>query len=317
MNKQADVAVVIVTYNSENEISTCLESVAAETQDAALQLVVVDNGSKDGTVRLVREKFPEVKLIEPGSNLGFAAGVNFGVKNSDAEFVLLLNPDAEVRKNSIDKVLAFARSNPRYGLYGGRSYDSTGEVDPSSCWGAPTLWSLFLFASGLTTVFPRSDLFDPESLGSWKRDTVREVGIITGCFLLAPRAVWDELGGLDERFFMYGEDADLAMRARAAGYAPVICPDAGFIHEGGKSSDTPASKTLLLFKGKATLVRFHWRGLGRSLGLLFLAAGTGLRALLARLSSGGSADRWPTVWEKRNQWLPGYPVTGNPTEKGA
>ncbi len=312
MKKRADVAVIIVTYNSEDEIAACLESVAADTQEVDLQIVIVDNGSRDGTVRSIRERFPEVDLYEPGSNLGFAAGVNYGVKRSNAEFVLLFNPDATVRPNAIDKVVNFARENPKYGLYGGRSYNEQGEVDPSSCWGAPSLWSLFLFATGLTTLFPRNGFFDPESLGNWKRDSVREVGIITGCFLLAPRTVWDGLGGLDERFFMYGEDADLAIRARLAGYAPVIYPEAGFIHEGGKSSDTPASKTLLLFKGKATLVRFHWRGLRRRVGLLFLAMGSGLRALLAKLSRRGAVDRWPTVWEKRDQWLQGYPVSGRP-----
>lgn len=312
MKKRADVAVIIVTYNSEDEIVNCLESVAADTQDLDLQIVVVDNGSRDGTVRLISERFREVDLHEPCINLGFAAGVNYGVKRSDAEFVLLFNPDATVRPNAIDKIVRFARENPKYGLYGGRSYDKHGKLDPSSCWGVPSLWSLFLFAIGLTTLFPRNGFFDPESLGLWKRDSIREVGIITGSFLLVPRSVWDGLGGLDERFFMYGEDADLAIRAREAGYAPVICPEAGFIHEGGKSSDTPASKTLLLFKGKTTLVRFHWRGLRRQVGLLFLAMGSGLRALLAKLSRRGNVDRWITLWEKRDQWLQGYPDSGRP-----
>lgn len=302
---KADVAVVIVTYNSENEISACLESVYSERQEVTQQVVVVDNMSRDNTAGLIKERFPQVELIQPGENLGFAAGVNLGVRHSDADFVLLLNPDAVIYSHAVDRVVDFARKHPRYGFYGGRALKPDGGVDPSSCWGTPSLWSLLLFATGLTTLFPRSRWFDPESLGSWGRDSVREVGIITGCFLLASKPAWEMIGGFDESYFMYGEDADLAIRARKAGYSPVVCPDAEFLHEGGKSSDTPVEKTLLLYRGKASLVRNHWHGPHRQLGLLFLAAGTGLRALLAGFR-GSSAARWPTVWKKRRQWLQGY-----------
>jgi GT2 family glycosyltransferase len=305
---KADVAIVIVTYNSEGEIAACLESVLVERRSVTQQVIVVDNDSRDGTVALVRERFPEVELHLPGKNLGFAAGVNYGVDRSDAEFVLLLNPDTVIVRHAIDTVVEFARKHPRHGIYGGRTLTPEGELEPSCCWGAPTLWSLFLFAFGLTTVAPRNRWLDPESLGSWDRNSVREVGVVTGCFLLAPRKVWDELGGLDVRYFMYGEDADLAMRARMAGYAPVICPTAELIHEVGKSSDTPVHKTLLLYRGKASLVRTHWRGLSKALALLFLSTGTGLRALLSgvRGSESGAADRWFTLWKKRHEWLQGY-----------
>lgn len=305
---KSDVAIVIVTYNSEGEIAACLESVLAERLSVSQQVIVVDNDSRDGTVALVRERFPEVELHLPGTNLGFAAGVNYGVARSDAGFVLLLNPDTVIVRHAIDTVVEFARQHPRHGIYGGRTLSYEGALEPSCCWGAPTLWSMFLFAFGLTTLAPRNRWLDPESLGSWQRDSVREVGVVTGCFLLAPRKVWDELGGLDVRYFMYGEDADLAMRARKAGYAPVICPAAELIHEVGKSSDTPVHKTLLLYRGKASLVRTHWRGCSKALALFFLSTGTGLRALLSgvRGSKSGAADRWSILWQKRHDWLQGY-----------
>jgi GT2 family glycosyltransferase len=167
-----------------------------------------------------------------------------------------------------------------------------------------------MFALGLTTLVPRNPIFDPESLGSWKRDSVREVGVVTGCFLLSPKAVWDELGGMDERYFMYGEDADLAMRARTAGYRPLHCPDAELVHEVGLCSETPVHKTLLLYRGKASLVRTHWHGPAKYLGLFFLAAGTGLRAALSTLVSlvrrGEGGGRWQTLWRERGTWLRGY-----------
>lgn len=307
---KADVAIVIVSYNSAEFIGDCLESVFAQRRDVKQQVIVVDNASRDNTVEFIREKFPEVELIVPGANLGFAAGVNLGARHADAEFVLLLNPDTVILNHAVDAVVDFARKNPGCGLYGGRTLKPDGSLEPSSCWGEPTLWSMAMFALGLTTLAPKNLLLDPESLGNWKRDSAREVGVVTGCFLLAPKKVWDELGGMDERYFMYGEDADLAMRARTAGYRPMLCPDAELIHEVGLCSDTLVHKTLLLYRGKASLVRTHWHGPAMWLGLFFLAAGTGLRAALAsfatmlRRSDGGG--RWQTLWRERATWLQGY-----------
>ena len=312
---KADVAIVIVSYNSEDHIGACLESVFTQRKSVNQQVIVVDNDSRDGTVSFIRENFPEVQLVLPGANLGFAAGVNLGVKHSDAEFVLLLNPDTVILENAVDVIVDFARKNPSHGLYGGRTLRPDGSLEPSSCWGRPTLWSMTLFAFGLTTLAPRNRWLDPESLGNWQRDSVREVGVITGCFLLSPTAVWNQLGGLDERYFMYGEDADFAMRAHEAGYRPVICPDAKLVHEVGACSDTPVHKTMLLYRGKASLVRTHWKGLSQWLGLFFLATGTGLRAAISKLRANpgrnDSAGRWQTLWQERNKWIGGYGTTGS------
>lgn len=305
-----DVAIIIVTYNSAGEIAACLRSVIDECENVSQQIIVVDNASKDRTVDLIRDGFPSVDLVLPGKNLGFAAGVNLGVKHSTSDFVLLLNPDTLIVRNAIGRIVEFARMHPRHGLYGGRTLAPDGSLEPSSCWGTPSLWSMFLFAFGVTTLAPRNRWLDPESLGAWQRNSVREVGVITGCFLLAPRTVWDELAGFDLRYFMYGEDVDLSIRARKAGYRPVICPTAELVHEIGKSSDTPIHKTLLLYKGKASLVRSHWTGLGKWCGLAFLATGTGLRAALSNfcksVGTGSDAGRWTTVWKQRKQWLCGY-----------
>lgn len=302
----ADVAIVIVSYNSGAFIGDCLESVFASRRDVHQQVVVVDNASKDDGAAEIRTKFPDVQLLEPGRNLGFAAGVNYGVRHADAEFVLLLNPDTTLRGHAVDEVVGFARRHPGHGLYGGRTLRPDNSLEPSSCWGEPTLWSMAMFALGVTTMFPKNRWLDPESLGGWQRDSVREVGVISGCFLLVPKTVWDELGGFDERYFMYGEDVDLAMRARARGYRPVICPTAELVHEVGQCSETPVHKSLLLYRGKASLVRTHWRGAAKWLGLFLLAAGTGLRAALARVSTRAGTSRWQTLWRERATWLKGY-----------
>lgn len=305
-----DVSIVIVTYHSAGQIEACLESVLSQRKQVSQQVIVVDNDSRDDTVDIIREKFPEVELVLPGVNLGFAAGVNLGASRADSEFVLLLNPDTVILNHAVDVIVDFARKHPGHGLYGGRTLRPDGTLEPSSCWGQPTLWSMAMFAFGLTTLAPRNRWLDPESLGKWQRDSVKEVGVVTGCFLLVPTAVWQELGGLDERYFMYGEDVDFALRARRTGYRPLICPNAELVHEVGKSSETAIDKTLLLYRGKASLVRTHWEGPAKYLGLSFLAAGTGLRAALsgtgASLSRKRGTGRWQTLWRKRKTWLRGY-----------
>jgi N-acetylglucosaminyl-diphospho-decaprenol L-rhamnosyltransferase len=270
-------------------------------------VVVLDNASGDGTAEMVAADFPEVRLLALDENLGFAAGVNRAADAATGEFLLLLNPDTVVHQGALDELVGFARANPRHGLYGGRTLDPDGTVNPGSCWDQPSLWSLTCFATMLSTAFKGSRLFDPEAIGGWKRDSVREVGIVTGCLLLAPAAVWRELGGFDTRFFMYGEDADLGARAWAAGYRPVVTPDAVITHEIGVSSASRPDKLVLLFRGKATLLRKHWPPLRRKVGLGLLLAGVGIRALLARKGP------WPAVWTARSSWIGGYePVTRAP-----
>lgn len=307
--KDMDVAILIVTYNSQRQICECLRSVFAERLSVTQQVIVLDNASQDETVRLVREHFPEAELLTPNKNLGFAAGVNLAARHARGNYLLLLNPDTVILDHAVDVVVNFARAHPGHGLYGGRTLKLDGSLEPSSCWGQPSLWSMTLFAAGLTTLAPRNRWLDPESLGGWQRDTVREIGVVTGCFLLAERAAWEQLGGLDERYFMYGEDTDLSARARKAGYRPLFCPDARLVHEVGQSS-TSSDKILMLYRGKASYVRAHWHGWKRRFGLTMLLAGVALRRFLARLGFSGPAGhtykRWNILWEQRQQWIQGY-----------
>jgi hypothetical protein len=126
-----------VAYNSADHIGECIESVLVERHEVTQQVIVVDNASKDDTAARVRARFLEVRVavLEPGQNLGFAAGVNYGARHVDAEFVLLLNPDTVIRNHAIDAIVSFARSSPGHGLYGGRTLRPDGALEPSSCWG--------------------------------------------------------------------------------------------------------------------------------------------------------------------------------------
>lgn len=299
-----ELAIVIVNYNTRDEVVACVRSVVATTK-VSLEIVVVDNGSVDGSVTALRECGAPVTVVEAGANLGFAAGVNRGVEHSHAPWVLLLNPDTTVLDGAIDSLVSFATTHPEYGVYGGRTLRPDGSTDPRSCWGAMTLWSITCFALGLSTVFKRSRVFDPESLGGWNRDSVREVPIVTGCLLLIATRDWQRLGGMDERFFLYGEDAEFSIRARKHGLRPVIVPDATIIHAVGGSTIPGGRKMSLVMAGKATVLKTQWRPLPAAIGIALLQCGAWLRAAPHALRR--KEGTWTHSWVHRRDWRGGYP----------
>ena len=312
-------AVVIVTFNSQDDIAACLGSVVAQLPpDGAV--VVFDNCSTDGTAAVVERDFPQVVLVRSDANLGFARACNRAAAQVDSEYLLFLNPDAVIAPGCVDALLDLARRRRDGGLYGGRALDAQGEFDPKSCWGRPTLWSLLCFATGLSSAFPASERLNPEGIGGWRRDTEREVDVISGCLLLARRDVWTRLGGFDERFFMYGEDVDLAVRAHRLGCRPAITPRAVVQHEVGASSSDALDKHVMLYRGKASLVRKLWTGPAERLAVGLLVAGVGLRALSGRWAArvlpgqGGrgrtESGTWAQLWKRRGEWRQGWAGTG-------
>jgi GT2 family glycosyltransferase len=304
-----DVSILIVTFQCRDAVLECLASIYRQRESIRFEVVVLDNASGDGTPAAIESRFPEVKLIMLDENAGFARGVNLAAEHAEGDYLLLLNPDTVVHDGAIQELVRFARTHPEHGVYGGRAFWPDGSTQAGSCWGRPTPWSLACFATLLSTAFPRSRLFNPEMLGGWERDSVREVDVVTGCLLLIPHALWLELGGFDESFFMYGEDVDLSLRARKRGFRPVITPDAAITHTVGVSSETRSDKMVLVFQSKVTLLRKHWAPWLSRFGIAMLWLGVGARALLSRLSaeetkSGGST--WPGIWRARRSWLAGY-----------
>lgn len=304
-NEFRDISVIIVTYNSEDQIEACLQSVYTEQEDASIEVIVVDNGSQDRTVEVIKTQFPEVRLFDTGENLGFAKACNLAASHSKARYILQLNPDTVVLDKAIDRAWRFAKDNPEYGFYGGRTLKEDGTtLERSSCWGLPSLWSLFTFATGLSTVFKHNGFFDPESLGQWQRDSVREVGVITGCFLLVEKSAWEKTGGFDEHYWLYGEDVDLSLRAKRMGYHPVIYPEAVVIHEIGQSS-TSAQKGVWLQQGKVSFIKRNWSQPARFLGLRLLDLGVLLRGFAYGLK-GNSENQWVASLKRRNEWKNGH-----------
>jgi N-acetylglucosaminyl-diphospho-decaprenol L-rhamnosyltransferase len=315
-----ELSVLVVAYRNVELTRECLASVYAETR-ADFEVVVVDNASGDGTAEMVAAEFPQARLVALDENVGFARGNNIGAQHARGEWLLLLNPDTVVLDGALDALLAFGRANPEAGLYGGRTLYPDGRLNPTSCWGLPTLWSTFCFAAGLSTLRRGSPVFDPESLGPWKRDSVRRVGIVTGCLLLVRRDLWERLGGFDPRFWMYGEDLDLAVRTHAMGLRPMITPTATIVHVVGASSPDSGRKMTLVMRARATVMRLHWRRPAAALGIGLLVAGAGLRALggaaVGRLRGRRGGDTWRTVWARRDEWRAGYARVPAPAEPSA
>ncbi|WP_432561352.1 glycosyltransferase family 2 protein [Kineococcus sp. SYSU DK003] len=309
-----DVSIVVVTYNAPEWIAQCFDSLTGEARpQASFEIIAFDNASDQETKNLLAERArttPELRVHYSPDNLGFAVGVNRAVEMATGQHVLLMNPDAMVRPGAVDALLAFLKADPGRGIVGGRVLYPDGTVSLTSCFAEPSLWSWFCYATGLSTVFKRNPVFDPESLGRWDRDSVREVDIISGAFLMTSRRTWRELGGFDEKFFMYGEDADLNRRAADAGFRPAITPEAVVVHAGGKSSVTKTAKQRLLLRGKAEYARKHWSPARAGIGIGMLAAGVGLRTVGELVLRRGSI--WRPLWRERTDWGKGWPTPEQP-----
>jgi N-acetylglucosaminyl-diphospho-decaprenol L-rhamnosyltransferase len=309
-----DVTIVVVSYNTRGLTLACLDSIAAETRDNGYFVRVVDNASSDGSADAVRAHAIGADVIASHVNLGFARANNLAATRAVGEFILLLNPDTVVRNGAVDRLVAFARATPDAGIWGGRTVFPDGALNPPSCWGRMTPWNLLCRAIGLTGMFPRSTLFNGEAYGGCNRDAIRRVDIVSGCFLLIRRSLWERLGGFDPAFFMYGEEADLCLRAYKLGARPLITPAATIIHLGGASERTRAGKMVKLLAAKITLIRRHWHPVLQPLGLALTAAWPLSRwlALAARsavrpnTASSEAAATWRDIWRARASWLPGY-----------
>ncbi len=305
---QIDVSVIIVSYNTREMTLECIRSVYEQTRQIRFEVIVVDNASSDGSVEAVSSCFPSVRLICPQQNLGFGGANNLASEHATGEHLLLLNPDTIVQDNAIDKLHAFAKAHGDNAVFGGQTRFADGSLNIASCWGLPTLWSVACRATGLATLFRQSRLFNPEVLPGWERDTVRKVPIISGCFLMLPKSLWERLGGFDPVFFMYGEDADLCLRARSKGVPCIICPDARIIHYLGASEKTATDKMVRLFRAKVQLFSRHWsRPAFRLAVWLFdlhafrqMFTYWLLRPFAQRWQE-GYAD-WREIWRSRREW---------------
>ena len=307
-------SIIVVSYNTADMTCACLRSVFEQTHDTGFELLVLDNASTDGSADAIDREFGErVRLIRSRDNLGFAGGNNEAAQQATGDLLLLLNPDTVVLDRAIDRLVAFADANPGAGIWGGRTVFADGSLNPASCWRQMSCWSLACHAAGLTSVLRNTELFNPEALGGWQRDRERDVDIVSGCFLLIRRDLWERLGGFDRRFFMYGEEADLCLRAKSQGCQPRITPEATIVHYGGASERVRADKIVRLLAAKSSLLDRHWSPVRMAIGRRLLAAWplsrlTAYRALALLGRRREALVVWQEVWRRRREWFRGYPA---------
>ena len=259
MLEKPKVSIVIISYNTRELTLACIQSVFVEAKSKNYEIIVLDNDSSDGSAEAIEAEFSDrVKIIRSSENLGFAAGNNEAAKDVSGEYLLLLNPDTVVLNSAIDVLLEFAEENANAKIWGGRTVFADGRLNARSCWTRQTLWGLVCQVFGLTSMFSRSTFFNPEVIGGWDRNGDRQVDIVSGCFLMIKRHFWKELGGFDRAFFMYGEEADLCLRARKSGALPAVTSNATIIHIGGASETHQPDKLIRLIKAKSLLIERHF-----------------------------------------------------------
>jgi GT2 family glycosyltransferase len=249
------VSVVIVNWNARDYLRRCLRSLQVNGGSHCLEIIVVDNASTDGSAECVASEFPHVRLLVNHDNLGFAKGNNIGVAGSSGRYVCFINSDVEILPGCIDRLVQYCEGNPRVGMAGPLVLGSDGRLQ-RSCRGFPSVWNMLCRAHALDTVYPRVKRFTGNTLRHWSQDTLRPVDILTGCFWLVRRRAMDEVGLLDEAFFIYGEDMDWCRRFRDRGWPVVFIPEAQAVHHGGASSAN-APVRFYLERHKADLQ--YWR----------------------------------------------------------
>jgi hypothetical protein len=304
------VSIIVINYRTRELTLECLRSVVRETESVSYEILLVDNASNDGLIEAVAQEMPDVRCMPLAENVGFARGNNIAAEQARGKYLLLLNSDTLILDRAIDRLLAFAAERPDAKIWGGRTLLGNRTLDPASCWRRMTLWSVFCRTFGLAAALPNSKLFNAEGYGGWDRSTEREVDIVTGCFLLIEKELWQRLRGFDPRFFMYGEEADLCLRAAALGARPALTPRATIIHYGGASEQAETEKMVRLLTAKAELIKRHFPPTSRRLGLILFPLWPFFRAVRAQLSSAISGDNaharmaqtcWE-VWQRRGQW---------------
>ena len=229
----ADISIIVAAHNAREYIAGTLRELVGLDSD----LLVVDCASRDGTAALVRDRFPEVRIVELETNRGYGAALNEGARLAGGEYLLLMNADAWPRPGGVAALLSFAQSEPTVGAAGPRLVNPDGSLQPSVR-GFPTLWRLATEYFFLRWLAPRSRVVNAFYGAGFAHDSVREAEFLVGAVLLVRRRAFEDVAGFDPSFFMFNEEVDLCYRLRCAGWRVAFFPGAEFVHIGGASTRT-------------------------------------------------------------------------------
>ncbi len=275
-------SVIIVNYNVQHFLEQCLSSVERAVDGIDSEVFVVDNNSIDGSVAMVRDRFPWVKLIENRENTGFSKANNQAIRESNGEYVLLLNPDTIVKEDTFKRCIDFMDDHPDAGGLGVKMMDGKGRFLPESKRGLPTPEVAFYKIFGLSALFPKSRRFGKYHLGFLDKNETFEIQILSGAFMWMRKEALDKVGLLDEDFFMYGEDIDLSWRIIKGGYKNYYFPETSIIHYKGESTKkTSVNYVFVFYRAMVIFARKHFSQKNASLFSFLINSAIYFRASIA------------------------------------
>lgn len=243
-----DLSVIIVSYNTADLTINTIKSVFETTHDIQYEIIVVDNDSKDDSVKLIREEFGDkVNLIVNNDNLGFSKANNIAIKESKGDYILILNSDTIVHKNTINRSLDYIKKYSEIGALGCKIVLRDGNLDKACKRGFPTPWNSFCYALKLDKLFPENKKFGGYNLTYLSEDEINEVDCLMGAYMILRREVIDKVGLLDEDFFMYGEDIDWCYRIKENQWKIVYYPEVSITHYKKASFAKKRTKTIIEF----------------------------------------------------------------------
>ncbi len=240
-------SIVIVNYNVSHFLKQCLQSVVKATETIDAEIIVVDNHSPDDSVTMIRSEFPHITLIANTTNTGFSTANNQGIAIAKGEYVLLLNPDTLVERETFTTCIHFLDNHPKAGSLGVRMINGEGQFLPESKRALPVPSVAFYKIFGLSKLFPKSKKFSSYHLTNVNENETHPVEVLSGAYMMIRKEVLDTIGGLDETFFMYGEDIDLSYRIIQAGYENYYLPQARIIHYKGESTKKNSINYVIVF----------------------------------------------------------------------
>jgi N-acetylglucosaminyl-diphospho-decaprenol L-rhamnosyltransferase len=294
-----DLSIAIVNWNTRDLLAQCVQSVYDTAGDLDVEIIVVDNASSDGSVAMLRERFPCAHVIVNSENAGFVRATNQAVARCRGRYVLLLNSDTRVLPGSLNRVIRFMDEHPSAGIAGVQLFNADGTFQASYT-PFPTLWREFLILSGLGRwlIRPAFPSYGPQT----EKGAQRIEGYVEGAYLMARREAVDRVGGLDERIFMYAEDVDWCYRFHQAGWEVWYLPRAPIIHYGGQSSKKRRGRMEAeLYHSRAYFFRKHY-GRAAACCLKVLIYGMTLAKMLVhrllRVVTKGRRGRTVTSWQE-------------------
>lgn len=248
-------SIIIVSFNTKEILKDCLLSLEKVKKEASFKVIVSDNGSTDGSCEMIKSQFPKIVLLENKQNLGFAAGNNKAKKEANTEFVLFLNSDTLVKKNTLKECLAYLEARPKVGAMTCKVVLKSGRLDKDTRRSFPTPWVAFTHFSHLDRIFPKSKIFSKYWYGYIDTNQEHEIDVLQGAFCLARRDILDKVEWFDERYFLDGEDVDLCWKIKEAGYKIMYYPKVKIVHLKKASKKKVKSKSVS--SGVAAMEMFY------------------------------------------------------------